>query len=208
MDDSLIREVNEAVRHDKLQRAWREHRMLLLLLVVALILGTAGGQLYRQYKTSQSAEFTGRLLEGIQQFKGGEPKKAARHFAILAKDSNGERAALSNLWRARAALKAGETKEAADVLRVLAESGETGTVWQGEACVWLAGLGEPLPAGCTAKTGPFSSLLLIFKAAEALAVGEAEEARALLKRAEKADNVTPQELSLIEQLSLLVSVER
>lgn len=208
MNDSLIREVDEAVRQDKLQRLWREHRGTLLLLIVTIILGTAGGQIYRQQVVSQQAEFTGRLLQGVAQFKAGEPKRAARSFAVLAKDSEGEQAALAKLWRARAALKAAETKEAVDVLRELAASEKPESVWQAEACVWLAGLGEKMPKPCAAQPGPMQSLAQVLKAAELLAGGETEKARRYLKRAEQSEQVTPQELSLIEQLSLLLPTEK
>ena len=54
MTDSLLREVDEDMRQERMRAMWRRYRVPLLSIVVLLVVVTAGMSLWRDHKSAQA----------------------------------------------------------------------------------------------------------------------------------------------------------
>lgn len=208
MTDMLIQEVNEAVRRDKAERMWQENRGLLIALVVAIIVGTGGGQVYRNWKNEQNARFTTTLVEATGQINGGDVAKAETALKVLVNDARGEQKAIASLWLARAQLKQGDTKAAEKTLETIIQSGARGSAWHDAACVWHTGIRNEWAAGCDASAdSPLRSTKLELATADAIAKGDWMKARSLLAQLKDAAKTLPEQRIRAQQLSLLLPPE-
>lgn len=205
MNDILIREVNDAVRRDRAERMWKQNRVLLVALVVAIIVGTAGGQIYRHWKNERNAGFSDALVNATQAINGDDPKAAIAPLERLVAESRGEQEAIAGLWLARAQLRAGDTAQAGTTLAGVIATAERGSAWHDTACIWQAGLLDAWPEGCNTSVGsPLQPAKLELAAADALAAKDWERARTLLAKLREVSANLPEQRSRAQQLSLLL----
>ncbi len=61
----ILREVDEAMRADKMARVWEEHKTVLITGITALILGTAAHSAWNAYDASQKRESTGAFITAL-----------------------------------------------------------------------------------------------------------------------------------------------
>lgn len=208
MTDMLIQEINEAVRRDKAERMWQENRGLLIALVVAIIVGTGGGQVYRHWKNEQNARFTSTLVEATGQINGGDVDKAETALKALAKDARGEQKTIASLWLARAQLKQGDTKAAGKTLETVIQTGERGSAWHDTACIWQTGIQGEWAKGCDASAAsPLRSTKLELATADAIAKSDWVKARSLLAQLKDEAKTLPEQRIRAQQLSLLLPPE-
>ncbi|MGK9232459.1 tetratricopeptide repeat protein [Inquilinus limosus] len=107
----IFREVDEALREDRVKAIWNRYGRLIVAGAVAIVLGTAAFVGWRSYSQSQAQSQT-RALVDAQQQAAADPQNAASIYAAVAADSSADRAALARLLEARADLDAGKRDEA------------------------------------------------------------------------------------------------
>lgn len=208
MSDLLIQEVTEAVRRDRAEKFWVENRALLIALVVAIIAGTAGGQIYRNWKHAKNEQFSSTLVKATASINGGNAQTAIEPLTALVKTSRGEQKAVAGLWLARAQIGSGATKDAQATLSDIVKTAGKNSVWQDTACIWSAGLGEGWPEGCDASAGsPLQALKLELAAADAIGKQEWEQARTLLAKLHELTANLPEQQKRATQLQLLLPPE-
>lgn len=207
-DDLIMREVNDAIRRDRAKDAWERNKMTLLALAIAVVIGTAGGQLYRSMKDGHNADMTNELLTAQRLLETGKAAEAAAAFGKTAEAQKGEQKALLQIWQARALITAGEEAKAKEVLAdIIAHAKKDGT-WRDLACVWTAGLGDLLPKECDTNTAtPFARMKHELAAADAIAARDYTTARTQLAKL-KGGNVTPEQQARAMQLELLLPPEQ
>lgn len=127
--DEFIREVDEEVRRDRMQALWQRYGALAIAVVVAVVLGTAGGVGWRQYQESQQQQQALRYSEAEQLLLAGNEIDAAARFAEIAEGSGGV-ALLARLREAEALTRAGEHQAAQQALERLADAGGTDRVYR------------------------------------------------------------------------------
>lgn len=115
----IFREVDEALREDRVKAIWNRHGTLIIAGVVAIVLGTAAVVGWRSYSQSQAQSQT-RALVDAQQQAVATPANAASIYASVAADSSSDRAALARLLEARANLDAGKRDEAGKIYQQIA----------------------------------------------------------------------------------------
>ena len=77
-NDMLIREVNDAVRADRLQRFWRQYRWPVMVAAILLVLFTAGNSLWRHYQQQQAEAMTLAFAEAQGHYQREEFAKAVQ----------------------------------------------------------------------------------------------------------------------------------
>jgi len=119
----IFREVDEALREDRVKAIWKRYGTLIIAGAVAIVVATAAVVGWRSYSQSQAQSQT-RALVDAQQQAAADPKNAASIYAAVAADSSADRAALARLLEARADLDAGKRDEAGKIYQQIA--GESG----------------------------------------------------------------------------------
>lgn len=184
-DDILMREVNDAVRHDKMMNFWNQFKMPLVYAAIALIVVTAGSSIWNHYQQSRAEEATLALDNAQQLYHAKKFTEAAKAFEGISQQTRGDLADMAKLWRARALLGADKHKSALRVLQniVLAPEGHD-LFWRDLACLHIAGLtktASEVPEACSGtKPSPLSPLLVQLNAAGKWSAGDTEGASALL----------------------------
>lgn len=139
-DNSFLREVDEAVRHDQYKRLWDKFGVAVLALGALVIASVAAykGWVYWQERQSQEAgaEFT----QALALESGTDKDKAREAFDSLAKDGPQGYQVLSRFQLASNEAKAGETDKAVASYDALATDASVDAILQGLATVQAATL--------------------------------------------------------------------
>ncbi|HMG49529.1 MAG TPA: tetratricopeptide repeat protein [Inquilinus sp.] len=115
----IFREVDEALREDRVKAIWRRYGTLIIAGAVAVVAATGAYVGWRSYSQSQ-AESQTRALVQAQAQAVADPKNAVAAYAAVAADSNADHAALARLLEARADLDAGKRDAAGDLYQQIA----------------------------------------------------------------------------------------
>lgn len=110
----ILREVDEAMRVEKMSRLWAEHGNTVLAAIVALILGTALSSGWNTWQHHQNLKSTTALLDSFQT----ENPRAA--LETLGKTQKGNARAFSLLAGAAMALDAKDLEKAVSIYNTLA----------------------------------------------------------------------------------------
>lgn len=188
--DSLLREVDEELRRERMEKLWQRYNGLIIGVAVAIVAGVAGYQFLetRRITSAQAAgkEFNA-AVELANQKKGEEAIKAFQHVA-----ETGPRgyASLAKLHIAGAYVKEGKTAEAVTAFDALAADAGADQLLKNYAQLQAASLRmgeadfnemENRLKSLTGASSPYkvsASELLGFAAYKA---GKLEEARKLLE---------------------------
>ena len=119
LSDTLIREVDEDLRRDRLARLWKKYGSLLVGGIILLVLVVAGTEGWRSYQRSTHADASRRLAEAAR-LVATDPSAAAHAFTALAEDGPGDIAVLARLRAADALARAGDGAGARDAYEKLA----------------------------------------------------------------------------------------
>ncbi|MFN7186261.1 MAG: tetratricopeptide repeat protein [Alphaproteobacteria bacterium] len=193
-NDVLIREVNDAVRADRLQMLWQRYRWPLLAAAATLVAVTAGNSLWRHYQTQQQQSITLALAQAQGDYTRADYALAAKGFEALSHETRGTLADIVKLWHARALLAQGKLKAGRRVLQniVIAPEGHD-LYWRDMACLHLIGLQKEgrIPPACMGQTAsPLAPVFVQMHAARLWQEGQKREAKALLETM-AADAATP-----------------
>ena len=127
-DDSLIREVNEDLQRERLQKLWEQYNGVILAVATAIVLGV-GGFKWLEHSRQTAAEATGgRYLAAVRDLtpisiandKSGKAAEAEKALDAIARDRGGF-ATLARLRKAGADATAGRSAEALTAYDALAK---------------------------------------------------------------------------------------
>ena len=111
-NDRLLREVDEELRRDQLEKLWKQHGNKFLMLAVAFVLAVGGVQAWKA-RSIAAAESAGATFEDARRLIAeGKPADASKSLETLAKGGPSGYATLALLQLGAADLKAGRTAEA------------------------------------------------------------------------------------------------
>ena len=108
----IFQEVDDEVRQDKLNQAWKKYAPLLIGLAVAIVLATAAFTGYRQYVASERLKASDALIAAMTQAATDRPG-AIKALDILAADAREPYATLAKLRAAALRGESGDSKGAA-----------------------------------------------------------------------------------------------
>lgn len=133
----LFREVDEAVREDRLKTWARRYGGWALTGVLAVIVGVFGFQLWQGWEARARHAETQQLLAGVT-LADDAPGEAAETLAALANQAGGGRATLAQLFRAGYLAEAGDREAAVAVYRTVAGDGSIAPLWRDYAALMAA----------------------------------------------------------------------
>ncbi len=102
----ILREVDEAMRVEKMTRLWEEHKTVLITGITALILGTAAHSAWNAYDASQKRESTGAFISAL------DSSKPLEQLEKLAASESGSNRSLPLMSAASKAVAEGKFSEA------------------------------------------------------------------------------------------------
>lgn len=86
---NFIEEVDEEVRRDRLEKAWKRWSPYAIGLVVLLLAGVAGQQVWKNWQTEKAAAAGAAFTAALNQAQAGKPADAAQAFAAMAAGKDG-----------------------------------------------------------------------------------------------------------------------
>lgn len=180
--DSLLREVDDDLRHDRMMALWRQYRKPLLAAVIALVVATAGASLWKNYQEKKFGDAMQEFAIAQKQYEAGNYKDAADDFATTADISiNDNLRDQAHLWQARALEKDGRTAEAVKLLEQIATTPEgSDLIWRDLACIRLVGLDASKHACLNEGASPLSAERDLIRAATLWQDGKSDEAGKIL----------------------------
>lgn len=121
--DSLLREVDEELRRDQLQRLWSQYNGVIIGAVAAIVLGVLGYQIVHGRRIA-AAEAAGAQYQAAVDFIDNKKNdEAEKVLTSLAGGGSSGYAALARLQLAGAQLKAGKTADALGSFEALGKDG-------------------------------------------------------------------------------------
>ena len=194
MNDNVLREIDQDLRHEKMRQLWRRFRVPILSIVALLVVITAGSSIYADYQSKKAGEAMLALDAAIEQLQNGKAAEAAKNFGALAATSNSELRDMALLWQARAQAQSDDAPAAVTTLTQLATTpaGED-LVWRDMACLRLMAANADVPESCASTaSSPLKSQRLEWHAALLWQQGKTGEAQVLLRTIVD-DEATPPE---------------
>jgi hypothetical protein len=105
----FLREVDDAMRTERMTRLWNEHKTAIIVGCVALILGTAASTIYNSWTADKKRETTTTVITALED---SNPLQA------LTKAAEADRSNYKSLVAMTAASKAMETKQYSEALKL------------------------------------------------------------------------------------------
>jgi hypothetical protein len=132
-DDPLMREVNEELRREQMEKLWQKYQNVILG-GAALVIATVGGYKWLEARNLSAIDKSGAAFNAAQSLVSqGKTDEATKALEALATSSSGGYAALARLQTAANHVKAGKTDDAAAVYDTLAKDSAVDPTFQGYA---------------------------------------------------------------------------
>jgi hypothetical protein len=209
-EDGFLREVEEELRRERLEKVWREYGTYILIVAALIVFGVLGFK-YLESRRITAAQTTGARYEDAMALAAeGKEGSAAKEFETLAAEGTGGYPALARLQFAGALLKEGKKSEALAAYEALANESGADEMLRSYAALQAAAqrLGEADFAEMENRLNPlmgdespwrYSARELMGLAA--FKAGKSNEARTLLTPL-LVDQKTPQSISERVQIVL------
>jgi hypothetical protein len=111
-DDTFIREVNEELRSEQLQSAWRRFRPFIIGLAVLIVVGVAGASIFQWWEARESSASGDRFLTAIKAANDKKTDEAMKELEQLSKDGFGSYPVLARMRLATLKAEKGDAKAA------------------------------------------------------------------------------------------------
>lgn len=129
----IFQEVDEDVRRDKAMGLWRKYGIYVIILCVAIVVGTAGRVGWREYKTAQRAEESARFVMAEQLLQKGETAAAIASFQSLAAEASTGYGLIAKFQAAAARIEAGDSAGAMTAFDLIAADDGIDPIFRGLA---------------------------------------------------------------------------
>ncbi len=139
-DDSLFREVDEAIRQDQLSKLWDKYGLWVVAGAVLIIAGVSGYKFWVYWTAEQAKEAGARFVGGITHVEDGKSSEALDVFKSLADDGPSGYRTLSQFQLAALYAKDDKRAEAVKIYDELASRTGIGIVQQSFAKIQAATL--------------------------------------------------------------------
>lgn len=120
-DDTLIREVEEELRRERMQEIWNRYGTYVLLGAVGIVAAVGGGRLYQDSRAAAAAAAGTAFEKAVTLVEKSKPDEARAAFEDIARNGPPGYAALARLQLAAAYTKAGDKAKAAETYAALAD---------------------------------------------------------------------------------------
>ena len=100
-DDTFIREVNEELRSEQLQNAWKRFRPFIIGIAILIVVGVAGSSLFNWWQARESSASGDRFLTAIKAANDKQVDEATKQLEQLSKDGFGSYPVLARMLSGR-----------------------------------------------------------------------------------------------------------
>ncbi len=139
-DDGFLREVEEELRRERLEKIWRQYGTYILIAAALIVFGVLGYK-YLENSRITAAQTTGQRYEdALALASEGKEGSAAKEFEKLAADGTGGYPSLARLQLAGALLKEGKKAEALVAYEALAKDANADEMLRSYAALQTAAL--------------------------------------------------------------------
>ncbi len=171
----LLQEFQDDLRREKSEAFWKNFGRNMVGISIAIVIGTVGGVIWKEYRSSQSEKQTSALINGFERLEVEDYKGAVEAFSTAAEQASGGAYGIAMLNKAHAMQKAGDAAGALETYKTLAnESGSDVAAFASVAKILAArdskNIIEPV------KGEPFYHAGLEWKAWQLLDADKKEEA--------------------------------
>lgn len=139
-DNSIFREVDEAIRHDQLKSLWNKYGLWVVAGAVLIVAGVSGYKFWVYWTAEQAKAAGARFVGGITYVEDGKTGEALDVFKSLAEEGPRGYRTLSRFQLAALYAKDGKKAEAVRIYDELASQSGIGDVQQGFAKIQAATL--------------------------------------------------------------------
>ncbi|MEO0497145.1 MAG: tetratricopeptide repeat protein [Pseudomonadota bacterium] len=122
-DDRFVREVNEELRRERMQSAWKNFGPLVIGVAVLIVVVVAGNQFYKYWTESAAARNGDAFAAATAQLEAGNGEQGLAALNDIAADGTAEYRALAQLRLGNASAKDGELEAALALFNEVAGSG-------------------------------------------------------------------------------------
>lgn len=157
--NSLFREVEDDLRHEKLLGLWKRYGVAAIVAAVLIVVGVAGHQIYKSMKVSERTEQAAVMDKAEAALRARDAETAAKLLGELEKTGNDGYRTLARLRHASLLLAQDKTAEARELLAQVASDSETLPAYRDLAVVQdaLAGLDSDDPKAIEDKLAPLTA---------------------------------------------------
>jgi hypothetical protein len=188
--DSLMREVQEELRRERLQKIWEQYQALIIAIVVLIPVSVFGYQAWRESGRAASEASGANFEAALRLSDDKKSDEALKAFETIAAGSPGGYGSLAKLYIAGAQAKAGKTSEALATYEALSKDGSADRILRDFAALQAASLRagdadftemQNRLTSLTADGQPFRTSASEILGVAAFKAGKTEEARNLLE---------------------------
>ena len=122
-DDGFLREVEEELRRERLEKIWREYGTYILIVAGLIVFGVLGYKFMEDRRISAAQQSGLRYEEALALAGEGKEGSAAKEFETIASEGSGGYRSLAQLQYAGMLLKEGKRAEALAAFEELGKSG-------------------------------------------------------------------------------------
>jgi hypothetical protein len=119
-DDGLLREVEEELRRERLEKIWKEYGTYVLAAAVAVVFGVLGFKYWESHRLAAAQESGARYEDALILLNDKKDGSAEKEFEKIASDGAGGYRSLAQLQLAGALAKQGKKAEALSTYEALA----------------------------------------------------------------------------------------
>jgi len=205
----VFREVDEAVREDQIKTFFKRYGVILGVIVVAVVLGIGGWQVWRSMQHGNRVEQSDAFAAAMLAARLGQTPAALEQLGQLADPAAGEVATLAAFAQARILLGEGQRESAVRIWDALAASPESGPIY-GDVALLLSvmhqighGPAQELSDRLAPLVRPgeaFRPLALELQAILALEAGDTAGAKGLLEGLRDDPATSPDQRDRVTQL--------
>lgn len=139
-DESIFREVDEAIRQDQLKVLLRKYGLLVLGGAVAIVAGVGGYKFWNYWTAQQASDAGGRFVGAVTLLRDGKNAEAIEVFKSLADEGPSGYRRLARFRLAAVYAKDGKIAEAINIYDKLAADSGLDKIQQGFAVIQAATL--------------------------------------------------------------------
>jgi hypothetical protein len=121
-NDSFIREVNDELRSEQMQRVWRRLGPIIITVAVLVVLGTAGYRVYEYWTDDRSSQSGDQFLAAQKLAADGKTDEALKAFEALEKTGFGSYPILAEFRSASLLAQKGDQKGAIAAFEALGKN--------------------------------------------------------------------------------------
>jgi len=134
----IFREIDEDLRKENLAKLWARYGRWVIVAAVLVVVATAVGVGWRQYRQQRSAAEGTRFAAALDLVRDGKDKDAADAFAALAQQAGGGHAMLARMEEAALKARMGDVAGALAIYDQLASDGSLDPVYRDAATLLAA----------------------------------------------------------------------